>query len=189
MHNGHPEDDRGPSHARDMPYLTGRSSRPNYSNLYGMGHEPSSPSPLSSSLFPPSHESLDRLKTHSRSSSPTLKRAVRFAAAATRDSESKLNAQQMRDKQSGRTGQTGYNGNMEMAYSGSQPAYDDKKEYPPSPFASSSTPMARGYAENGEGPYPPVFEGRQISNRALTPPRMVAYGADMDEANARMALQ
>ncbi|KAF9968720.1 hypothetical protein BGZ70_009642 [Mortierella alpina] len=187
MHDGYSEDDRGSSHARDMPYSVGRTFKPNYASLYGMGHEPSSPSPLSSSLFPPSHDSLDRLKTHSRSSSPTLKRAVRFAAAATRDSESKLNAQQMKDKQSGRTGQTGYNSHMEAVYSGSQPAYDDRKEYSPSPFVSSSSSMAPGYPENGEGPYAAVYEGRQISNRASTPTRMATYRAITDDANARMA--
>ncbi|CAO3568467.1 unnamed protein product [Mortierella alpina] len=187
MHDGYSENDRGSSHARDMPYSVGRTSKANYASLYGMGHEPSSPSPLSSSLFPPSHDSLDRLKTHSRSSSPTLKRAVRFAAAATRDSESKLSAQQMKDKQSRRAGQTGYNSHMETVYSGSQSAYDDRKEYSPSPFVSSDSAMAPGYPENGEGPHPPVYEGRQISNRASTPPRMDSYGAITDEANARMA--
>ncbi|KAF9272122.1 hypothetical protein BGZ68_002689, partial [Mortierella alpina] len=187
VHRGHPEDDRASSQTRDVPYATGRSSKQNYFNLYGMGHEPSSPSPLSSSLFPPSHDSLDRLKTHSRSSSPTLKRAVRFAAAATRDSESKLNSQQMKDRQMGKTEQTGYNNNMEMVYSGSQSAYDGKKENSPSPFASSNSSMAPRYSENGDGPYPSVYEGRQISNRASTPPRMVSYGAVTDDANARMA--
>ncbi|KAF9990875.1 hypothetical protein BGZ75_008879 [Mortierella antarctica] len=165
----------------------GRSSRPNYPSMYGMGYEPSSPSPLSSSLFPPSHDSLDRLKTHSRSSSPTLKRAMRFAAAATRDSESKLNAQQMKDKQSAGTGQPEYSSHMEMAYSGSQPAYDDKREYSPSPFVSSNSSMAPGYSENGEGPYPSLYERRHISNRASTPPRMASYGATTDDSNARMA--
>ncbi|KAF9215075.1 hypothetical protein BGZ59_002394, partial [Podila verticillata] len=60
-------------------------SNKTFTGLYGSNrYEPASPSPLSASLFP-SHESP------SRSASPTMKRAAKFAAAATLASqESKM---------------------------------------------------------------------------------------------------
>ncbi|KAG0216497.1 hypothetical protein BGX28_000011 [Mortierella sp. GBA30] len=171
------EDDRGPSYPRDSSY----SSRPlnkTYSNLYGMGYEPSSPSPLSSSLFPPSQESQERLKTHSRSSSPTLKRAVRFAAAATRDSESKLNAGRMKDKISGSVGHAEYNSTADIVQPGSQPSYDDKKEYSRSPFAPAP-PASSGYVppQTGGGSYSSQYEGG-YNVRASTPPSSTVGGWD-----------
>ncbi|KAF9903432.1 hypothetical protein BX616_001633 [Lobosporangium transversale] len=141
------------------------SSRPlkqPYSNLYGMGYEPSSPSPLSTSLFPSSNESMDKPKIHSRSSSPTLKRAVRFAAAATNASESsKLSAENIKEGFSGLSGnRTEYNSTTDSIYPGSQPGYDDKKELSPSLYNSRS-PMHH----SGE-PYLSIYS----TNRATTPP-------------------
>ncbi|KAI1321183.1 hypothetical protein EDD11_007749 [Mortierella claussenii] len=130
-----------------------------YSNLYGMGHEPSSPSPLSTSLFPSPGESVELVKTHSRSSSPTLKRAVRFAAAATNASGSNLAADSIKDKIPGLSGRSEYNSTVDSIYPGSQPGYDDKKESSPSPFATASSPLHN--AETYVSHY---------SNRASTPP-------------------
>ncbi|KAG0231022.1 hypothetical protein BGW41_002356, partial [Actinomortierella wolfii] len=52
---------------------------PYISNLYGMTHGPSSPSPLSISTLPPPTDKDDG-GSMSRNASPTLKRAVKFAA-------------------------------------------------------------------------------------------------------------
>ncbi|KAF9354044.1 hypothetical protein BGX26_008197 [Mortierella sp. AD094] len=129
-----------------------------YSSLYGMGHEPSSPSPLSTALFPSSIDHLDKVKSHSRSSSPTLKRAVRFAAAATSASESsKMSIDNIKEKISSLSGRTEYNSNgADNIY----PGYDDKKEFSPSPYGPES-PQREEY-------HPSYINN--INGRASTPP-------------------
>lgn len=127
------------SHQRGSSNPSFRPPKQTYANLY----EPSSPSPLSSALFPSSsstsNDHLDRFKTNSRSSSPTLKRAVRFAAAATQGSldPSGLSVERIKDKITGLTGRGEYNSTADMIYPGSQPGQDDKKEFSPGPSYAS----------------------------------------------------
>ncbi|GJJ79062.1 hypothetical protein EMPS_11421 [Entomortierella parvispora] len=138
-HHSSVEAERGSSYTttpRGSPYPGGSGSRvlkQSYSSLYGTGHEPASPSPLSTSLFPSSHESQ---KSHSRSSSPTLKRAARFAAAATLDSKES---------------RTDYNSTVDQVYPEWQQARDDRQD--PSmellyPSSSSSSTSAHYQSQN-----------------------------------------
>ncbi|KAG0019997.1 hypothetical protein BGZ80_004942, partial [Entomortierella chlamydospora] len=184
-------DQSGPSYIdedRDMSSSNQRASLYNpkpqkqpYSSLYGMGHEPSSPSPLSTALFPSSIDHLDKVKSHSRSSSPTLKRAVRFAAAATSASESsKMAINSIKDKISSLSGPTDYSANgADNIY----PGYDDKKEFSPSPDeyhpsyinningrASTPPPLSSSYSGHFGAPSsmhgmrtPPPSGGKDLS--------------------------
>ncbi|KAG0257024.1 hypothetical protein BG011_004209 [Mortierella polycephala] len=161
------------SSPRVSPYQSSRTSRPTYTGLYGLGHEPSSPSPLSSLLIPSSNDSLHRIKSHSRCSSPTLKRAVRFAAAATHASELKLAADSMKEKISGMSSQGEYNSTADNIYPGSQPSRDDKKEHSPSPFASRY-----------EGDSYSTGFGGSTHNRAMTPPPLSSYSESSSTMNA-----
>ncbi|KAG9068016.1 hypothetical protein KI688_011607 [Linnemannia hyalina] len=148
------------SHQRGSSNPSFRPPKQTYANLY----EPSSPSPLSSALFPSSSSSmssdhLDRFKTSSRSSSPTLKRAVRFAAEATQGSldPSGLSVERIKDKITGLTGRGEYNSTADMIYPGSQPRQDDKKEYSPAP--SYALPA-----------YGETFSHQHQHQRDITPP-------------------
>ncbi|KAF9115000.1 hypothetical protein BGX27_009219 [Mortierella sp. AM989] len=157
-------EDRGQtssSNQKGSPYYSSKPLKQSYSNLYGMGHEPSSPSPLSTALFPSSNDHLDRVKSHSRSSSPTLKRAVRFAAAATSASESsKMSIDSIKAKISNLSGRGEYNSTVDNIHPGSQPGYEDKKEFSPSLFGSES-PQRDDYNQgcivniNGRASTPP----------------------------------
>ncbi|KAG0036519.1 hypothetical protein BGZ82_004118, partial [Podila clonocystis] len=113
-----------------------------FAGLYGTNrYEPSSPSPLSASLFP-SHESP------SRSASPTMKRAAKFAAAATLASqESKL-----AEKAFMQGGE--HNTTSEVVVPESQPGMDYQLPHP------QPTQMYGG----------PLKE-EHSSSRAVTPPR------------------
>ncbi|KAF9923005.1 hypothetical protein FBU30_006886, partial [Linnemannia zychae] len=126
-----------PSNQRGSNYPSFRPSKQTYANLY----EPSSPSPLSSALFPSSSSSdhLDRFKSNnSSSSSPTLKRAMRFAAAATQGSleppysPSGLSAERIKDRVSGISGRNDYSP-ADLVHPGTQPGRNDKKEFSPTP--------------------------------------------------------
>ncbi|KAG0055824.1 hypothetical protein BGZ89_002253 [Linnemannia elongata] len=147
------------SHQRGSSNPSFRPPKQTYANLY----EPSSPSPLSSALFPSSSSTssdhLDRFKTNSRSSSPTLKRAVRFAAAATQGSldPSGLSVERIKDKITGLTGRGEYNSTADMIYPGSQPRQDEKKEYSPAPSYASPA-------------YGETFSHHQQHQRDSTPP-------------------
>ncbi|KAF9550812.1 hypothetical protein EC957_011359 [Mortierella hygrophila] len=147
------------SHQRGSSNPSFRLQKQTYANLY----EPSSPSPLSSALFPSSSSTssdhLDRFKTNSRSSSPTLKRAVRFAAEATQGSldPSGLSVERIKDKITGLTGRGEYNSTADMIYPGSQPGHDDKKEYSPAP----------SYAQPAYGE---TFSHHHQHQRDITPP-------------------
>ncbi|KAF9089979.1 hypothetical protein BGX23_006320 [Mortierella sp. AD031] len=161
------------SHQRGSSYPSFRPSKQTYANFY----EPSSPSPLSSSLFPSSSSSsdhLDRFKTTSRSSSPTLKRAVRFAAAATQGSldSSALSVDRIKDKIAGLSGRGEYNSTADMIYPGSQPGHDDKKEYSPAP--SYSSPSGSQYAgDQGQSvAYGDAYAHRQHQQDTTPPPQL-----------------
>lgn len=163
------------SHQRGSSNPSFRPSKQTYANLY----EPSSPSPLSSALFPSSSSSssdhLDRFKTTSRSSSPTLKRAVRFAAAATHGSmdPSGPSVERINDKISGLTGHVEFNGTADMIYPGSQPGYDDKKEYSPAPsYASSAYGETYSHHQHQRDitPPPPQTMSASVSSSNLTAP-------------------
>ncbi|KAF9107136.1 S-methyl-5-thioribose-1-phosphate isomerase, partial [Mortierella sp. GBA35] len=161
------------SHQRGSSYTSFRPSKQTYANFY----EPSSPSPLSSSLFPSSSSSsdhLDRFKTTSRSSSPTLKRAVRFAAAATQGSldSSALSVDRIKDKIAGLSGRGEYNSTADMIYPGSQPGHDDKKEYSPAP--SYSSPSGSQYAgDQGQSvAYGDAYAHRQHQQDTTPPPQL-----------------
>ncbi|KAG0349300.1 hypothetical protein BG004_008038 [Podila humilis] len=76
--------------------------KPSFGGLYGSSnrYEPSSPSPLSVSLLPSSSNATLHDESPSRSASPTLKRAAKFAAAATMAStEAKLSADKAAQQQ------------------------------------------------------------------------------------------
>ncbi|KAF9191304.1 hypothetical protein BGZ51_007482 [Haplosporangium sp. Z 767] len=161
------------SSPRGSPYQLSRAPRPTYTGLYGLGHGPSSPSPLSSLLIPSSNDSLHRIKSHSQCSSPTLKRAVRFAAAATHASELKLAADSMKEKMSGMSSQGEYNSTADNIYPGSQPGRDDKKEHSPSLFASRY-----------EGDSYSTGFGGNAHNRAMTPPPLSSYSESSSTMNA-----
>lgn len=143
------EDRNSNANQKNSLFHTPKSTKQSYSGLYGTGHEPSAPSPLSTSLFPSSNEATERgIKSQSRSSSPTLKRAVRFAAAATNASELKLPV----DSMTGHSGRAEYNNTMDTIYPGWQPGHDDKKE------------LSYDAGSHGEG----YLSG--YNNRAITPP-------------------
>jgi len=146
-HQSSVEAERGTSNAttpRGSPYPSGGGSRAvkqSYSSLYGTGHEPASPSPLSTSLFPSSHESQ---KSLSRSSSPTLKRAARFAAEATLDSKAN---------------RTDYNSTADQVYPEWQQARDDKQD--PSmdaPYPSSSSSTSAHFSNQNYGARTPPHQ-------------------------------
>ncbi|KAF9334744.1 hypothetical protein BG006_001613 [Podila minutissima] len=88
-----------------------------FAGLYGSSnrYEPSSPSPLSASLFP-SYESP------SRSASPTMKRAARFAAAATLASQQS----KLAEKAFMQGGE--HNTTSEIVVPGSQPGMDYQQQ-------------------------------------------------------------
>ncbi|KAF9121796.1 hypothetical protein BGW39_010239 [Mortierella sp. 14UC] len=103
------------------------------------GTSPSSSSASSSHQRGSSYSSIRQSK-QTRSSSPTLKRAVKFAAAATQgslDSSSGLSVERIKDKISGLSRRGEYNSTADMIYPGSQPGHDDKKEYSPAPSYAS----------------------------------------------------
>jgi hypothetical protein len=157
---------------RGSSYSSIRPPKQTYANLY----EPSSPSPLSSSLFPSSSsDHLDRFKTHSRCSSPTLKRAVKFAAAATQgslDSSSGLSVERIKDKITGLSGRGEYNSTADMIFPGSQPGHDDKKEYSPAPSYASPV-YGDGFTHHQRDITPPPQHHHQStssSSSALSPP-------------------
>ncbi|KAG0046344.1 hypothetical protein BGZ83_008486 [Gryganskiella cystojenkinii] len=171
-----------PKAGERSPYPSGSgssSSRPmkqTFSNLYGMGHGPSSPSPLSTSLFPSSHDSH---QSHSRSSSPTLIRAARFAAAAIANN-SAGGGQETKETRSE------YNNTAEQVYPEWQQARDDKQDqsmdvqYSSSPLASSQshyqrqdyrarTPPSQTQSYGSSGPShgmrtPPPSGGKELAH-------------------------
>ncbi|KAI8603938.1 hypothetical protein EDD21DRAFT_4334 [Dissophora ornata] len=163
------------SNQKASPYYAPKHSKQPFSNLYGMGHGPSSPSPLSTALFLSPSGHVEQIKSHSRSSSPTLKRAVRFAAAATNASESKLSIDSIKEKMSGLSSRTEYNSTADNIYPGSQPGHDDKKEI------SSASPYGTGPSsamDRSEEPYMPSY-----SNRASTPPQSLSYPRSYDPSS------
>lgn len=134
-----------------------------FAGLYGTNrYEPSSPSPLSASLFP-SHESP------SRSASPTMKRAAKFAAAATLASqESKL-----AEKAFMQGGE--HNTTSEIVVPGSQPGMDYQL---PQQLPQQQTQMYGGPKEESSSrvtppPRPETFHGMR------TPPPSVGTEIDM----------
>ncbi|KAG0370841.1 hypothetical protein BGZ54_003563 [Gamsiella multidivaricata] len=134
--------------------------QPYYANLY----EPSSPSPLSTSLFPSMEEST--MRSQSRSSSPTLKRAVRFAAAATNASSTSsaaepeiLSFDRIKEKISGLGGE--YNSAAEQIYPESQPGHDNKKELSAPALVLTSSPYDRELS---------YMAGTYHGSRPSTPP-------------------
>jgi len=175
------------SHQRGSSYPTLRPPKQTYANLY----EPSSPSPLSTALFPSSSASdhLDRFKTHSRSSSPTLKRAVRFAAAATQgslDLSSGLSVERIKDKISGLTGRGEYNSASDAIHPGSQPGHDDKKEYSPSP--SYASPSGTQYAGT-QGPSTYVESYLHLHHqRDTTPPPQPASSTQYGSSSSNLSV-
>ncbi|KAG0274578.1 hypothetical protein BGZ95_009649 [Linnemannia exigua] len=95
----------------------------------------------------------------SSSVSSSHKRAVKFAAAATQgslDPSSGLSVERIKDKITGLTGRGEYNSTADMIYPGSQPGYDDKKEYSPAPSYASPA-YGNGFAH-------------QQHQRDITPP-------------------
>ncbi|KAF9208635.1 hypothetical protein BGZ49_008203 [Haplosporangium sp. Z 27] len=162
------EDRSTSSNQKGSSLFNPRPQKQLYSNLYGMGHEPSSPSPLSTALFPSSNDHLERVKSHSRSSSPTLKRAVRFAAAATSASESsKMSNDNIKEKTSGR-GE--YANTADNVYSG----YEDKKEFSPSLYVPGS-PQRDEYHSSYIN---------NINGRASTPPPLTSSYSGHYEASS-----
>jgi hypothetical protein len=152
-------EDRGGNQKNSLFY-TPKPVKQHYSGLYGTGHEPSSPSPLSTSLIP-LNEPLDRVtKSFSRSSSPTLKRAVRFAAEATNASELEL------------AGRTEFNNGMDSIYSVSQPGYDDKKGLSYGNEPTGGEGYLLGYDNNRAMTPPPTHSssGAMASHGMRTPP-------------------
>ncbi|KAF9436964.1 hypothetical protein BGZ76_002415 [Entomortierella beljakovae] len=138
---------------KGSPHYAPKSTKlPPYTNLY----EPSSPSPLSTALFPSSlsNDHLDRIKPHSRSSSPTLKRAVRFAASLTNATESsKMPVDVLREKTSGSHYRPDYNGTVSNVYPGPQPGYEDNSYGPALPLGDD---YHSGYINiNGRSKTPP----------------------------------
>ncbi|KAG0293571.1 hypothetical protein BGZ98_002117 [Dissophora globulifera] len=168
-----------PLQHKESSYHTPKALKQPYSNLYGMGHEPSSPSPLSTALFPSHNEPLDRIKSFSRSSSPTLKRAVRFAAAATNASESRLSAESAKDRMSGMAGRMEYEGAADM-YTGSPSGYEDRKE---SAYRSGSPLIMEHHGESYSSSYdnrpstpPPSSSTYSASYGGSSGPPMVTHG-------------
>ncbi|KAF9578510.1 hypothetical protein BGW38_005650, partial [Lunasporangiospora selenospora] len=138
--------------------LSGRPPKQTLSSPYGTGHEPSSPSPLSQ--LPTSvSDPLDRVRGHSRSSSPTLKRAVRFTTTpATAVVSSGPHSAPSSPVEVGR------NDTSEYIYPGQQQGVDDRKEsaqlFHPSAHVDPYSGQYNGL----------VMEGVQLQGRALTPP-------------------
>ncbi|KAF9146502.1 hypothetical protein BGX30_014567 [Mortierella sp. GBA39] len=134
------------------------TSTPSHLTDRERGASPSSSSVSSSHQRGSSNPSF-RLPKQTRSSSPTLKRAVRFAAEATQGSldPSGLSVERIKDKITGLTGRGEYNSTADMIYPGSQPGQDDKKEYSPAP----------NYAPPAYGE---TFSHHHQHQRDITPP-------------------
>ncbi|KAG0063642.1 hypothetical protein BGZ92_005948, partial [Podila epicladia] len=109
-------------------------------------YEPSSPSPLSASLFP-SHESP------SRSASPTMKRAAKFAAAAT------LASQQSKLAENAFMQGGEHNTTSEIVVPGSQPGMDYQQQQQQLPQHPQQPTQMYG------GPHK-----EESNSRAVTPP-------------------